>query len=324
MDTHCLRWTALAAAVALAPCAVAAENLRFAHVYETNSIYHKWALWAANEIEARTDGRHTVEVFPSSSLGKEADIFEGLSLGTIDMSYTGSFYTSDFYGPMAISSGPYMFRDFDHWKAYRDSPMFAEIAAEFEKASGDKVLGLTYYGARHLTANKAMTTPDEMRGLKMRVPNSPMYLLFPKSVGANPAPIAFSEVYLALQQGVVDAEENPLPTILEKKFYEVQSPIMLTGHIMDSLVTLIAGPKWAALGPEDQAIFSAVYSEAAEKATDEVRETEARLAREFATTFGIKVIEVDRAAFRKAMLPLLNGDDMPWTKEQVERVNAIE
>ena len=309
---------AFGAIAACGPAAQAAE-LKFAHVYETSSIYHKWAEWAADEIASRTDGRHSVDVFPASSLGSENDLFESLSIGAVDMTYSGSFYASGIHGPMAISSGPYMFRDYEHWKAYRDSPLFEEISAGFEEASGHKVLGLTYYGARHLTANEELPTPESMENLKLRVPNAPMYLLFPESVGANATPIAFAEVYLALQQGVVDAQENPLPTILAKKFYEVQSHIMLTGHILDSIVTIAAGPTWEALSDEDKAIFEEVYGEAAVKATEAVRASEAELAEAFASEYGKTVVEVDRAPFREAMQPLLQRDDMPWTAELVER-----
>ena len=314
---------ALVATLALTAGAASADTFRFAHVYEAGSIYHEWAEWAADQIAERTDGRHEVEVFPASSLGKEPDIFEGLGLGTIDLSFTGSFYTSTIHGPMAISSAPYMFRDFEHWKAYRDSDLFAQIAGGFEDASEHKVLGLTYYGARHLTANEALTTPEAMAGLKLRVPNAPMYTLFPRAVGANATPIAFAEVYLALQQGVVDAQENPLPTILEKKFYEVQSHIMLTGHLLDSLVTLMAGPKWESLSEDDKAIFAEVYGEAAERATEEVRQAELDLAQTFRSEHGTEVVEVDRALFREKMLPLLEGDDLPWTADHVAKVNAI-
>ena len=314
----------LALAAAAISSGAAAADLKFAHVYETNSIYHEWAEWAADEIATRTDGRHSVDVFPAGSLGSENDLFEGLSIGSVDMTFTGSFYTGDIYGPMAISSAPYMFRDFEHWKAYRESPLFQEIAGGFEDASGHKVLGLTYYGARHLTANEELPTPESMQGLKLRVPNSPMYMLFPESVGANPTPIAFAEVYLALQQGVVDAQENPLPTILAKKFYEVQTHIMLTGHMMDSIVTIAAGPIWESLSEEDRTIFEEVYAEAAAGATDAVRESEQRLADEFTTEYGVTVVKVDRAPFHAAMQPLLIRADMPWTPELVERVNAIQ
>lgn len=315
---------AAATLLAALPTICGAETFRFAHVYEVDSIYHEWALWAAEQIAERTEGRHAVEVFPASSLGKENELPEALAMGAIDMAYNGSLTIGDFHGPMAISSAPFMFRDLDHWRAYRESPLFAEIASGFEEATGHEVLGLAYYGARHATANQALPTPSSMEGIKMRVPNARVYLLFPESVGANATPIDFSEVYLALQQGVVDAQENPLPTILAKRFYEVQSHIMLTGHLMDSIVTIMAGPAWEGLSEEDRANFAEVYAEAAEGITDAVEEAEARLAQEFETEHGLTVIEVDRAPFREAMMPLLTGEDLPWTPELVERVNAIE
>lgn len=319
-----MRMTIVAAILAAGVSAAGAtETLRFGHVYETSSIYHEAAVWAADEIAKRTEGRYAIEVFPASSIGNENDLFQGLALGAVDLVFTGSFYASGIHGPMAISSGPFMFRDYDHWKAYRDSDLFAEIAAEFEKKSAHKVLGLTYYGARHLTSNRRIERPEDMKGMKLRVPNAPMYLLFPKSVGANAAPIAFAEVYLALQQGVVEGQENPLPTILAKKFYEVQSHIMLTGHLMDSLVTVAGGGAWNGMSDADRAIFSAVYDEAARRASELVRQSEADLATRFATEFGVTVVTVDREPFRKAMAPLLEGADMPWTADQVARVQAI-
>ncbi|GAB5377997.1 MAG: sialic acid TRAP transporter substrate-binding protein SiaP [Acuticoccus sp.] len=321
--TRTISIVAAVVAATVSSAAMAQETLRFGHVYETDSIYHQAAEWAAAEIAERTDGRYEVEVYPASSLGNENDLFQGLSLGAVDLAFTGSFYASGISGPMAISSAPFMFRDYDHWTAYRDSDVFAGIAEAFENKSGHAVLGLTYYGARHLTADREITSPADMKGMKLRVPNAPMYLLFPRSVGANPTPIAFAEVYLALQQGVVEGQENPLPTILAKKFYEVQSHIMLTGHLMDSLVTVAAGNRWSQLSAEDKAIFEEVFGEAAEKASADVRDAEAALAERFESEFGTTVVEVDREPFRAAMAPLLEGDDMPWTAEQVEAVQAI-
>ncbi len=303
--------------------AYAQQKLRFAHVYETTEAYHKWAVWAADEVKKRTNGRYQIDVFPASSLGKEEDIFAGLALGTINMSYTGSFYAASRFGPMAISSAPYMFRDQAHWLAYRDSPMFQELADGFHKTTGQKVLGLVYYGERHVTSNKPIRTPEDMKGMKLRVPNSPMYMLLPKAVGANPAPIAFAEVYLALQQGTVDGQENPLPTIRAKKFYEVQKYIALTGHLIDSLLILVGGPTWTKLSPADQEIFQAVYREAAARCTDEIRAEEAKLAAEMEKSFGVTVMQVDRDAFRKAMAPMLTQAGLPWSPEHYERVQAI-
>ena len=106
-----------------------------------------------------------------------------------------------------------------------------------------------------------------MKGIKIRVPDAPAYTIFPKAVGANPTPIAFAEVYLALQSGVVDAQENPLPTILAKKFYEVQSHICLTGHITDSLLITVAGHVWKKLNDADKKMFTDIWNEAGEKIT---------------------------------------------------------
>lgn len=299
-----------------------AEELKFAHVYETSTPYQKWALWAAEQIEKRTDGRYTVEVYPASSLGKEADINEALQLGTVDLIYTGNQFAGRFYGPIGIAGAPYMFRDFDHWQAYANSDLFKEIAQGYQDATGNVPLALNYYGKRHVTSNKPINTPQDMQNLKIRTPNAPMYMLFPEAVGANPTPIAFSEVYLALQQGVVDAQENPLLTIKAKKFYEVQDNINLTGHITDSLLTIAGGPLWNRLSDEDKQIFRDVYKEAAQKITDDVRQSEKDLVAWFESQ-GVTVNEVDTKPFREAVLPYLNGDAATWDKETFDRLQAI-
>ena len=251
------------AAVCLATPAYAETVLKWAHVYETGEAYHKEALWAADEIAKRTDGRYKIEVFPASQLGNEKQINEGLTLGTVDMIYTGVAFAGSIYGPIAITNAPYILRDFDHWKAYRDSQLFQDLAKGYDDKSGNHVVALTYYGQRDVTANKKITKPEDMKGMKLRVPNAPLYKMFAKSVGANATPIAFSEVYLALQQGTVDGQENPLPTIMAKKFYEVQSHIMLTGHITESLLTIVGGNVWNSMSDGDKKIFSDVLKEAA-------------------------------------------------------------
>src|SRR5690606_12388262 len=135
---------------------------------------------------------------------------------------------------------------------FRDSDLFQELAQGYLDASGNHIVTTTYYGERHVPSNKPILKPEDMKGLKSRVPNAPLYMMFPKAVGANPTPIAFAEVYLALQQGTVDAQENPLPTIQAKNFYEVQSHLTLTGHITDALLTIIGGPTWDSMDEADR------------------------------------------------------------------------
>ncbi len=315
--------TAIALASASVP-ALAQAKLKWAHVYEVAEPYHTEALWAADEIKKRTKGRYEIGVFPASQLGNENQINEGLGLGTVDMIYTGTSFAGSIHKPLAITNAPYVLRDFAHWKAYRDSPLFRDIAKGYEDKTKHKIVALTYYGERMVTANKQITKPEDMKGMKLRVPPAPLYLMFTKSVGANATPIAFAEVYLALQQGTVDGQENPLPTIMAKKFYEVQSHIMLSAHITDQLLTIVGSHVWAKLSDEDKKIFQEVLAQAAAKSTDAIRATEQKLADEF-RKLGKKVVEVDRAAFRKAALPLHNDASAGagWSKAEYEALQAL-
>src|SRR5471032_28279 len=147
---------ALAVISAIPVIAFAQQNLKFAHVYETSEPYHKWALWAAQEIPKRTGNRYTMEVFPASQLGKETDINQSLSLGTIDVIYTGQAFAGRTYPPLAIGGAPYMFRDFDHWRKFASSPVLAELADAYFAKGGNRPIAFTYYGVRHTTANKAI------------------------------------------------------------------------------------------------------------------------------------------------------------------------
>ena len=163
-----------------------------------------------------------------------------------------------------------------------------------------------------------------MKGMRLRVPQAPLVLMFTKSVGANATPIAFSDVYNALHQGLVDGQENPLPTIMAKKFYEVQSHIVLTGHITESMVTVISGHVWNKLTPDDQKLFADTLKEAAAKATESIEASERILAGEF-KKLGKTVVEPDREAFRKAAIPLHNDESLGagWTRAQYDELQAL-
>lgn len=304
--------------------AAAQTKLKWAHVYETSEPYHTQALWAAEEIKKQTNGRYEIGVFPASQLGNENQINEGLSLGTVDIIYTGVAFAGSIHKPLSITNAPYVLRDFNHFIAYRDSQLFRDIAKGYEDKTKHKIIALNYYGQRHVTANKAINKPEDMKGMKLRVPPAPLFLMFTKSVGANATPIAFAEVYLALQQGTVDGQENPLPTIMAKKFYEVQSHIILTGHITESLVTIVGGHVWAKMSDADKKVFEAVLKQAAAKVTDQIHDSELKLADEF-RKMGKTVIEPDRAAFRAAAIPLHNDASAGagWTKAEYDALQAL-
>ena len=312
----------LAAALAAPALAQAQEKLTWAHVYETSEPYHTWAVWAGEELARRTDNRWTIEVFPASSLGKEVDINEGLSLGTVDIIYTGQLFAGRSYGPLAIGGAPFMFRDYAHWDAYRNSDLFNEVSDGYLAATGNQIVSLTYYGLRHVTSKVPYLKPEDMKDVKIRVPDAPLYKMFPEAVGANPTPIAFAEVYLALQQGVVDAQENPLPTIQAKKFFEPNPHINLTGHITDALLTIIGGPALGKLNAAVLDTLKAVLHEAAEGATQDIIKSEAALVQWFKDQ-GVQVHEVDREAFRAATAPAHNGPAATWPREVYDRLQAL-
>ena len=315
---------ATAAMALAAPGLASAETvLKWAHVYETSEPYHTCAVAASDMLKEATAGRYSIEVFPASSLGKEVDINEGLGLGTVDLIYTGQLFAGTFYGPIAIGGAPFMFRDFDHWDKYRHSDLFKTLADGYAEASGNHVLAMTYYGARHVTSNKPILKPEDMAGLKIRVPNAPLYQMFPLAVGANPTPIAFAEVYLALQQGTVDAQENPLPTIQAKKFYEVQKDINLTGHITDALLTIAGGPAWDAMSAEDQQALSDVAEKTATCASDQIIQKEKELVQWFKDQ-GVQVNDVDRGPFIEAVKKLHNGDMATWDQATYDALQAIQ
>ena len=200
--------------------------------------YHTESVGAAAEIKKRTNGKFDIEVFPASSLGKETDINQGMALGTVDMIISGPSFAARSYPRLGIAYYPFIFRDADHLLAYSKSAVFGEMVNEFRAKTGIQILAYTYYGARQTTSNRPFTDCAGMKGLKIRVPDVPAYMATPKACGANPTPIAFAEVYLALQNGTVEAQENPLTTIEAKKFYEVQKAIMMTSHIAVSYTHL--------------------------------------------------------------------------------------
>jgi len=298
------------------------KTLRWAHVYEISTPYHQQTLKAAREFEELTNNRYRVRVYPASSLGNESAINEALALGSIDIIYTGNSFVANEYPPIALSDFPYAIDDFNHWESYRDSPLFTEIASEFGAATDTKVIGLTYYGFRHVTSNKPILSPDDMEGLKIRVPNAPMFLILPRATEANAAPMPFSEVYLGLQQGVVDAQENPLTTIQFKRFYEVQSHINLTGHMLPSILTLTSTRTLDRLGAEDATILQDVAARAAQRASQDIAANEEQLVAWFKEK-GITVSEVDRAAFRTSVDTYFKTRDYPFDASYLPRLREL-
>lgn len=297
--------------------------LRWAHVYEPSHALHKWALWASDEIYRKTQGRYKIAIYASSSLGKEAHINQSLSLGSLDIIYTGTSFASQMYKPLGLSEMPYIFENYQHWQRYIASSVFAQLAQQYQQRSaGNVIVSSTYYGQRHLTSNRPVIRPQQIKGLKIRVPGAEISQLFPLALGAKPSPISFSEVYLAIQQGVVDAQENPLPTIKAKKFYEVQSNINLTGHVLGSILAVVSGRTWNLLSQNDRAIFTQVLNIAAQKASEETRFNEQNLSKWFELQ-GVTVNQVERNAFRQQVLNFYEHTTFSYDRSIYDLIQSL-
>ena len=300
--------------------ALAQQTIKFAHVYEANTLYNEAALWIADEIEARSDGAYEVDVFPSSQLGNEETITEGLQIGSIQIAYTGPTFLGQFHKPMAISEAPFIWKDYDHWKTYQDSDIFADVSQGYMDKTGNKVTSILYFGSRQTSSKERIDTPEDMKGMKIRVANAPLWKIYPTAVGANPTPISFAEVYLALQQGVVEGQENPITIIESNKFYEVQNYVAKTSHITSSVVSVIGGPLWSKLSEQDRALFTEVTKEASALFSDKVHAREEELFDKFKAGDDIEIVEVDRAPFAELVIPAVKAE---WGEELVNSVTAL-
>ena len=255
-----------AAMFATTQAGLAQTKLKWAHVYETSEPFHTASVWAAQEIEKRTNGRYQIDVFPASQLGKEADINQGLIARHrrhhhLRLELRGHELPADRRHLLSL----HLPRRRPPARLHQERRLQGARRRATRRRRGHHITAVTYYGTRQTTSNKPIKTCADLKGLKMRVPDVPAYLAMPQACGANTAPIAFAEVYLALQNGTVEAQENPLTTIEAKKFYEVQKYIVLTGHIVDHLNTVVAGALWTKLSDEDKKIFTEVTQEAAAK-----------------------------------------------------------
>jgi tripartite ATP-independent transporter DctP family solute receptor len=302
--------------------AFAQTKLKWAHVYETSEPFHTASVWAAAEIEKRTSGRYHIDVYPASQLGKENDINQGLTLGTVDIIISGSSFAAKSFPRIGVTYYPYTFRGVEHLLAYTKSDIYKELTKGYEEKSGNRIVATTYYGVRQTTSNKPITKCADMKGLKIRVPDVPAYLAMPRACGANTSPIAFAEVYLALQNGTVEAQENPLTTIEAKKFFEVQKYIVLTGHIVDHLNTVVSGGLWKKLSDADKKIFTDVAQEASVKASGEVAAREKELVGVFKAK-GINVTEVDKNDFRDTVLKNVTFESFGYQKADWDKIQAI-
>ncbi len=283
--------------------------------------YHLALLDLAENVKKRTDGKVTIEIFPQNQLGAERELTEGLTLGTADMSISSTAPIANFYPQLGIVDLPFLFESREHAYKVLDGKVGQDLLAGLEDSG---LIGLAWAenGFRHITNSKLeITKPEDLKGMKIRTQENQIHLDAFEELGAQPTPMAWNEALTALQQGVVDAQENPLIIADTYKLHEVSQKYMtLTGHIYSPAIVMFSKTVWDTIPSEYQEILK----EEAKIAGDKVRELSTKADKDSLQVVkdnGIKVIEdVDVKPFRDAMKPVYEKYESKFGKENIEAI----
>lgn len=302
--------------------AAAQTEIKLGHVGEPGSLFELSSKAFADRVNARLGDKAKVVVYGSSQLGGDSDMLKKLKLGTIDLALPSTVMSS-VVPAFGLFEMPYLVKDREHMKRIRDEIVMPTLAPLAEK-EGFRVLAVWENGFRHITNNRQpIVTPDDLKGIKLRVPQGTWRVRMFQAYGANPSPLAFSEVFVALQTGVMDGQENPLAQIYPARFYEVQKYLSLTGHVYTPAY-LTAGRSWSKFTPE----VRQALTEAARDSQDDVYRIAAQLDDDLLKKLkeaGIQVNEADKDAFIKASAPVYEefAKEVPGSKALVDRALAL-
>jgi len=283
--------------------------------------YNQGANRFAELIKERTNGRIQITVYPDGQLGKgERELLEALQQGTVDL-YVGSTGPVGGFSPsMMIVDVPFLFRDYAHVDKVLDGPIGRQLLDDLEKA-GLKGLAFWENGFRNLTNSKRpVRAPEDAKGLKIRTMENQVHITAWKAVGVNPTPMAWGEVYGALQQKVVDGQENPVAVIYTSKLYEVQKYLSMTQHVYSPAPIIMSLKKWQTMPKEDQEIFLKTALEVAAWQRKLGRDSEEKMLTELAQKGMTVVRDVDKAAWQRAMQPAFEEFSKQFGKEKIDAI----
>jgi tripartite ATP-independent transporter DctP family solute receptor len=274
----------------------------------------------AREVEKRTGGRIKIQNFYSGSLGGERESIEAVQLGTQELTFTSTGPVPNFVPAARILDIPFLFRDKAHARAVLDGPIGQDMLKEFE-SKGFKALAWGENGVRHMTNSKRpVNTPDDLKGLKMRTMENPVHVAAYKGFGIVTTPMAFPEVFTALQQGTVDGQENPLSVIMAAKFDQVQKHLSLTGHVYSPAILLMNKAAFDKLSAADKQAFLDAAKEAVKANRARVDEDDAKGVAELRSK-GMQVIEnVDKAKFQAALTPVYAEFERQFGKANIDKI----
>jgi len=285
-------------------------KLSFSSVSVPNDAHTKAMYVFKENIEKLTNGQITVDVYHSGQLFTQEAQNPALQKGTLDMAYVDPNWLTDWVPYMSMFAAPYVFKSYEHMTKTFNSDFGKQIFEDVAKKANIRSLGAFYLGTRQLNLRdigREVKTPADMKGVKLRMPNSPSWLLMGRALGANPTPLSFTEVYMGLKTGTIDGQDNPLPTNKNAKFYEVTKYIILTDHYINPLFPAINEAKWQSLGADLQAkMYQAI--EEARKVCDKTNLDAEKELVDFFKSQGMTVIVPDKEAFIKYAREVVMGD----------------
>ena len=294
-------------------------KLKLGHLANEQNSWHKASLKFGEELSALTDGRIVVEVFPNDSLGREIDLINGMQLGTVEMTITGESLQN--WAPKAaMMAVPYAFRDAEHLRQAVESEIGEQIEAQITERANLVPLAWFERGPRELTSNRPIRHPDDLDGIRLRVPNVPLFVSTWEALGARPTPMAFSEVFTALQQNTIQAQENPLSLIESASFNEVQDYVNLTGHVRSWIYVVIGRNRLESMPEELQQIVREAAQEMQVYQAELFEEDQQRLEQALQER-GMEFVEVDTEAFAEKARPAVEA---ALNDEQRELFDAIQ
>ncbi len=319
-----IRTALTAAAVSVTGLAAMAEEWRLGHILPPDHPGNRALEAAATEIAERTEGRIDIKVFPAGQVGGAKEVLTGMTIGTHHMAFDGAGILSQWTKELGVLEAPYLSKDFAHLERLIESERGQELVEKLRADHGLRILDIWYYGTRHMTNNaRPIESVADVEGLKLRVPEVALSLEFVKALGGRPTPMAFPELYLGLQTGVVDGQENPLATINAAKFYEVQDHLALTGHLVQFVAPIVSETAWNAASEEDRAIVMEVLESHGDTYNAAVAELEAELVAGLEQE-GMQVSRPDRAAFAEAVKPIFADFEDTWGAGSFETLSKVE
>lgn len=288
-------------AVAMVPATGVAQeplNLKLGHIQSEQDLWHFGAKKFKEELEARSDGKITLTIYPNSTLGGDRDLVEGMQMGTVDFGLIAGVL-GNFEPSIQLLELPYLFKSQEEFDTIAKGPIGEEIAANVLQNANVRILDWWERGSRQVTSNKPINGIEDLKGLKIRVPEIPAMVTTWRAIGANPTPMAWSEVYTGLEQHVIEAQENPIPFIYGGRINEVQKNLAMTDHKYEYVTLTMSDLRWKQLTPEQQKIIVEAAAAATLAENEAVRTQTEKMLKEM-TDAGLQVTRPDTAPIAAA------------------------